>query len=101
LFSPSYRFLGDFGLGTIIERQRVMSMVGTASHMAPESLSVSYDEKIDIWSFGMCIIEMVTGEELYSECDSPHQIPVLISRVRREKRSRLIIFPSPLTHVAS
>lgn len=75
--------IGDFGLGTIIERQRIMSMVGTASHMAPESLSVSYDEKIDIWSFGMCIIEMVTGEELYSECDSPHQIPVLISRGKK------------------
>lgn len=36
--------------------------------MAPECYSDYYDEKVDIWAFGMCVIEMVTLDYPYSEC---------------------------------
>lgn len=34
----------------------------------------SYDEKVDIYAFGMCVIEMVTKDYPYSECDNAAQI---------------------------
>ena len=40
-----------------------MSIVGTPQFMAPEQLHYDqshYDEKVDIYALGMCIIEMLT-----------------------------------------
>lgn len=34
----------------------------------------SYNEKVDIYAFGMCVLEMVTQEYPYSECTSAAQI---------------------------
>ena len=42
--------------------------------MAPELYDEDYDERVDIYSFGMCIIELVTHECPYSECSNPAQI---------------------------
>jgi len=36
--------------------------------MAPEFYNDTYDEKVDIWAFGLCVIEMATQEYPYSEC---------------------------------
>ena len=33
-----------------------------------------YDEKVDIYAFGMCVLEMVTSEYPYSECLNAAQI---------------------------
>ena len=30
--------------------------------MAPELYDEDYTEKIDVYAFGMCVLEMVTGE---------------------------------------
>lgn len=38
--------------------------------MAPELYDEDYTELIDIYSFGMCLLEMVTHELPYSECDN-------------------------------
>ncbi|CAN1347924.1 Probable serine/threonine-protein kinase WNK5 [Linum perenne] len=38
--------------------------------MAPELYEEDYTELVDIYSFGMCLLEMVTMEIPYSECDS-------------------------------
>lgn len=42
--------------------------------MAPEIYEEAYNELVDIYSFGMCILEMVTFEYPYSECNNPAQI---------------------------
>lgn len=42
--------------------------------MAPEVYEEAYNELVDIYSFGMCILEMVTFEYPYSECTHPTQI---------------------------
>jgi serine/threonine protein kinase len=42
--------------------------------MAPEVYEEAYNELVDIYSFGMCILEMVTFEYPYSECTHPAQI---------------------------
>lgn len=45
-------------------------MIGTPEYMAPELYEEDYTELADIYSFGMCLLEMVTTEIPYSECDS-------------------------------
>lgn len=42
--------------------------------MAPELYDEDYTEKIDVYAFGMCVLEMVTGEYPYSECTNAAQI---------------------------
>lgn len=47
---------------------------GTPEFMAPEVYEEAYNELVDIYSFGMCILEMVTFEYPYSECSHPAEI---------------------------
>ena len=42
--------------------------------MAPEVYEEEYNELVDIYSFGMCVLEMVTFEYPYSECKHAAQI---------------------------
>lgn len=48
--------------------------LGTPEFMAPELYEEEYNELVDIYSFGMCMLEMVTFEYPYSECKNPAQI---------------------------
>lgn len=50
--------------------------------MAPEVYEEAYNELVDIYSFGMCILEMVTFEYPYSECTHPAQIYKKVVSVR-------------------
>ena len=36
--------------------------------------SEQYDESIDVYAFGMCLLEMATGEYPYQECTKPFEI---------------------------
>ncbi|XP_030534801.1 serine/threonine-protein kinase WNK1 isoform X2 [Rhodamnia argentea] len=42
--------------------------------MAPEVYEEAYNELVDIYAFGMCVLEMVTFDYPYSECTHPAQI---------------------------
>lgn len=42
--------------------------------MAPEMYEESYDESVDVYAFGMCLLEMCTLEYPYMECSNPAQI---------------------------
>jgi WNK lysine deficient protein kinase len=34
----------------------------------------AYDEKVDVYAFGMCLLEILTKEIPYRECSNPAQI---------------------------
>ena len=50
--------------------------------MAPELYEEEYDFKVDIYSFGLCVLELETHEFPYSECDNMAQIYTKVSQAR-------------------
>ncbi|XP_074582243.1 putative serine/threonine-protein kinase WNK5 isoform X2 [Curcuma longa] len=67
--------IGDLGLAAVLRRhQSAHSVIGTPEFMAPELYEEEYNELVDIYSFGMCMLEMLTAEYPYSECCNPAQI---------------------------
>lgn len=66
--------IGDLGLAAILRKSHAARCVGTPEFMAPEVYAEEYNELVDIYAFGMCILEMVTFEYPYSECTHPAQI---------------------------
>lgn len=66
--------IGDLGLSGVKEREKADSVIGTPEFMAPELYEESYTEKVDIYAFGMCLLEIVSMEYPYSECNNMAQI---------------------------
>uniref|UniRef100_A0A2N9FZT2 non-specific serine/threonine protein kinase n=1 Tax=Fagus sylvatica TaxID=28930 RepID=A0A2N9FZT2_FAGSY len=67
--------IGDLGLAAILHgSQSAHSVIGTPEFMAPELYEEDYNELVDVYSFGMCVLEMLTSEYPYSECSNPAQI---------------------------
>ncbi|XP_027343788.1 serine/threonine-protein kinase WNK8-like isoform X2 [Abrus precatorius] len=66
--------IGDLGLAIVMQQPTARSVIGTPEFMAPELYEEEYNELVDIYSFGMCILEMVTCEYPYGECKNPAQI---------------------------
>ncbi|KAF9140894.1 hypothetical protein BGX30_005800 [Mortierella sp. GBA39] len=66
--------IGDLGLAVVRHRTHVSSVLGTPEFMAPELYDEKYDEKVDIYAFGMCVLEMVTKDYPYAECTNQAQI---------------------------
>ncbi|KAH0467524.1 hypothetical protein IEQ34_004762 [Dendrobium chrysotoxum] len=67
--------IGDLGLAAIVGQSHLAhSILGTPEFMAPELYEEDYTEQVDIYSFGMCVLEMMTKEIPYSECDSVPKI---------------------------
>ncbi|CAB5382116.1 unnamed protein product [Rhizophagus irregularis] len=57
--------LADFGISSLTPTSTT-AMVGTIPYMAPDVVLVGpdrpYDTKVDIWSVGVCILELLTGK---------------------------------------
>nr|XP_043629992.1 probable serine/threonine-protein kinase WNK10 isoform X2 [Erigeron canadensis] len=66
--------IGDLGLATLKIRPAAKSLIGTPEFMAPELYEEEYNELVDIYSFGMSILELITCEYPYSECRNQAQI---------------------------
>ncbi|XP_042042265.1 probable serine/threonine-protein kinase WNK3 isoform X1 [Salvia splendens] len=90
--------IGDLGLAAILEQARAAHSVigkvrycyfsfheslflfnfdvilGTPEFMAPELYEENYNELVDIYAFGMCLLELVTLEYPYVECTNAAQI---------------------------
>lgn len=47
--------IGDLGLATVKKREHLTSVLGTPEFMAPELYDEKYDEKVDIYAFGMVL----------------------------------------------
>ncbi|GAU35074.1 hypothetical protein TSUD_69970 [Trifolium subterraneum] len=82
--------IGDLGLATFLTQANAKTVIGTPEFMAPEIYDENYNELADIYSFGMCMLELVTSEKPYGECINSAQIfkrvssgimPVALSKV--------------------
>ncbi|MED6173368.1 hypothetical protein PIB30_058647 [Stylosanthes scabra] len=91
--------IGDLGLAVVMQQPLAHSVIGTPEFMAPELYEEQYNELVDIYSFGMCLLEMVTCEYPYSECRNPAQIykkvtsgikPAALSKVNNLKLREFI-----------
>lgn len=93
--------IGDLGLSTLMRegQGQAQSVLGTPEFMAPELYDELYDEKVDIYAFGMCVLEMVTSEYPYSECLNAAQIyrkvtqrskPASLQKIIDEQTKRFI-----------
>jgi serine/threonine protein kinase len=70
--------LTDFGVARLIEKEAVThsgDVMGTVKYMAPEVLSSGeIDTRADIWSFGVMLFELLTG-------NSPFERPSIIETI--------------------
>eukprot|EP01138_Halocafeteria_seosinensis_P000577 gb/GECG01000592.1/.p1 GENE.gb/GECG01000592.1/~~gb/GECG01000592.1/.p1 ORF type:complete len:1265 (+),score=182.90 gb/GECG01000592.1/:1-3795(+) len=88
--------IGDLGLSTQLTTRghNRGSFTGTPHFMAPELYDEEYDETVDVYSFGLTLLEMCTrGEIPYAECTNHAQIyrklvqnvlPEALDQVREE-----------------
>ncbi|XP_075495093.1 putative serine/threonine-protein kinase WNK10 isoform X2 [Primulina tabacum] len=99
--------IGDLGLATIMQQPTARSVIGTPEFMAPELYEEEYNELVDIYSFGMCMLELITCEYPYSECKNQAQIfmkvtsgikPAALGKVKDPEVKRFIekcLAPAP------
>ena len=52
----------------------MQSVLGTPEFMAPELYEMKYGIEVDIYAFGMAMLEMLTKEAPYKECQNAAQI---------------------------
>jgi WNK lysine deficient protein kinase len=94
--------IGDFGLATFEEwEDKTKTVVGTVAYRAPEVFKGRYDQSVDIYSFGLCLLEMYTIEAPYRECgqDSEqvrnkiieHVLPLTLEKVNDKGLQDIII----------
>ncbi|KAH9509317.1 hypothetical protein Btru_046766 [Bulinus truncatus] len=61
----------DFGLAREVEQTTRMSAAGTYAWMAPEVIKLSrFSKKSDVWSYGVVLWELLTGETPYKGIDA-------------------------------
>ena len=60
--------------------------------MAPEMYEENYNEKVDIYAFGMCLLEMVTGLMPYHDCTSAPQIYKKVLNVSNNIANSLLLY---------
>lgn len=60
--------ISDFGVSRLIgDKSTKMTFVGTVAWMAPEVIRHEpYSEKVDVWSYGVVIWELLNQERPYS-----------------------------------
>jgi WNK lysine deficient protein kinase len=67
--------IGDLGLATMLRsRTAPQSVLGTPEFMAPELYEEDYDDRVDVYSYGMALLELATLEYPYAECKNAAQI---------------------------
>lgn len=52
--------------------------------MAPEMYEEHYTESVDVYAFGMCVVEMATLEYPYKECQNAAQIYRKVTSVSQQ-----------------
>src|ERR1017187_5335503 len=104
----------DFGLAKAFTNQREPSaspensptltlgatevgvILGTAAYMAPEQArGKAVDKRADIWSFGVVLYELLSGEQLFSGKDAAETLAAVIQKkpdlTRMQRKARCIL----------
>lgn len=70
--------IGDLGLAKTMSQDpnanKSKSLKGTPEFMAPEVFAENYSHMCDIWSFGLCLLEIATNDYPYNECENSYEI---------------------------
>jgi serine/threonine protein kinase len=88
--------LSDFGLSKMIDRDKsqvITRMRGTPGYLAPEWLTSQITEKADIYSFGIVVMEIISGRKNldYSQPEEKvHLISLLQEKARIDQLEDLI-----------
>ncbi|MFQ6646363.1 hypothetical protein Gotur_020219 [Gossypium turneri] len=80
--------VSDFGLSKLIEKdqsQVVTSMRGTPGYMAPEWLSSIITEKVDVYSFGIVVLEILCGRRIIDESQQNERYLLELFRRKQEE----------------
>eukprot|EP00210_Caulerpa_lentillifera_P009072 g8657.t1 len=72
--------VGDLGLATLWKGLAPLSVIGTPEFMAPELYNENYDEQVDVYAFGMLLVELVSMDYPYCECTNPASIYKKVSQ---------------------
>lgn len=80
--------IGDLGLSTTLKNTHLKSQVGTPYFMAPEMYEEKYGAGVDIYSFGLCVIEMCTLTTPYSECTNQ---AVLFQKIKNGEKPEALL----------
>ncbi|MFS8000974.1 putative protein kinase RLK-Pelle-SD-2b family [Helianthus anomalus] len=68
--------VSDFGLSKLIDRDQshvMTTMRGTPGYMAPEWLSSVITEKVDVYSFGIVLLEILCGRRNFDRSHQPEE----------------------------
>lgn len=79
----------DFGLSKIFNKEdhNMTTKVGTAYYVSPEVLTGNYDEKCDIWSSGVILYIILTGDPPFNGSND--------NEIYRKIQQKKYSFPSP------
>ena len=66
--------IGDLGFSCLMNEKYAKSFLGTPEFMSPEVYKGKYGLKADIYSLGMCVLEIITLEKPYKECENIYNI---------------------------
>jgi WNK lysine deficient protein kinase len=58
--------IGNFGSSHLLDSEVTMTSAGTPLYMSPESGSGHYDSKVDVYSFGLIMYEIVANDPIFS-----------------------------------
>lgn len=94
--------IGDLGFSCILKTtDYAKTFSGTVEFCAPEVFYGKYGTKADIYSFGMTLLEMITNERPFKECDgniisicdkaTKHIMPLLLDKIHNEGLKSFII----------
>lgn len=82
IFFLTWKVFWSFLLSVGNDNNIVSAELGTPEFMAPELYEEEYNELVDIYAFGMCLLELVTVEYPYVECTNAAQIYKKVTSVR-------------------